>query len=334
MRESLDEEDRIKLRAIEEEASSRGRRRNFYTTIEIKDSTEDMAKPEYEMDVEFEGILGRDHSTMRFPVFSIVERLNTVEKHLPAQLSISTTSNATFELAKQWIKRCLSKHTACNQIESSPSLLPTRILDVGSLDETDVVRIYACDELDISPGYLTLSHCWGGKDTLKLTFDSFSAFAKGISMDDLSKTYRDTVVFTRRLGHKYLWVDPLCIIQDSKEDWMQESAAMGGIYRNSTCTIAALGAKDSHDGCFVHRDPLTYRACRLHANADKSLVAYNFGFDAQSIHIGKRDTPLLSRAWVLQERLLSPRTLYFSSEAICWECLELDATEPNPYGEQ
>jgi len=32
--------------------------------------------------------------------------------------------------------------------------------------------------------------------------------------------------------------------------------------------------------------------------------------------------PLLARAWVLQERLLAPRTLHIFQTEIAWECME------------
>lgn len=38
----------------------------------------------------------------------------------------------------------------------------------------------------------------------------------------------------------------------------------------------------------------------------------------------ERDSPLVSRAWVLQERLLSPRTLYFGSGNMYWECQSVE----------
>ena len=43
-------------------------------------------------------------------------------------------------------------------------------------------------------------------------------------------------------------------------------------------------------------------------------------------------SPLASRAWVLQERLLSPRTLHFSKTELFWECRHCDASESFPNG--
>ena len=42
--------------------------------------------------------------------------------------------------------------------------------------------------------------------------------------------------------------------------------------------------------------------------------------------------PLNGRAWVVQERLLSPRVLHYGKDQLLWECHELDACETYPQG--
>ena len=53
---------------------------------------------------------------------------------------------------------------------------------------------------------------------------------------------RDSVIVTRRLKLRYLWVDALCIVQDDKAEWMREAEKMAEIYMNSYCIIAAHSA--------------------------------------------------------------------------------------------
>lgn len=43
----------------------------------------------------------------------------------------------------------------------------------------------------------------------------------------------------RDMGFSFLWVDSLCIIQDSEKDRTQRIARMPAIYRNAVCNIAA-----------------------------------------------------------------------------------------------
>lgn len=42
--------------------------------------------------------------------------------------------------------------------------------------------------------------------------------------------------------------------------------------------------------------------------------------------------PLLKRAWIVQERILSPRVLHFGQHQLFWECNELTAWEESPLG--
>jgi len=106
---------------------------------------------------------------------------------------------------------------------------------------------------------------------------------------------------------------------------------MGEIYANSVCTVAALTARNSHEGCFFDetRNPLFFRSCRI---SDRWYVEGNpnVGVD---LRIGLSALPLHTRAWVVQERVLAPRTLYYGSNGLAWECTECSATEADPRGQ-
>ena len=49
-----------------------------------------------------------------------------------------------------------------------------------------------------------------------------STFVERIDVNALPATLREAIQVTRRLGYSYTWIDPLCILQDSKEDWQTE----------------------------------------------------------------------------------------------------------------
>jgi len=70
----------------------------------------------------------------------------------------------------------------------------------------------------------------------------------GITVSALPQTLRDAVQTTRDLGYQYLWVDAVCIIQDDNKDIARETAAMAGIYRNSTMTILAATSSSVGEG--------------------------------------------------------------------------------------
>ncbi|KAL9112220.1 MAG: hypothetical protein Q9187_007804, partial [Circinaria calcarea] len=149
-------------------------------------------------------------------------------------------------------------------------------------------------------------------------------------------TFKHAIAIARRLGYQYLWIDSLCIVQDSDEDWMRESAMMGQIYSFSQCTIAATGSSNSHGGCFVKRKPLELQPCRISGNilsaqnASEDLYLYDWHTERFSEELA--DAPLNSRAWVLQERILSPRVLHYNGRQLFWECKRYDACEAFPQG--
>ena len=104
--------------------------------------------------------------------------------------------------------------------------------------------------------YMTLSHRWGTDEQIMLTKASLPDMSERIDEAKLSQTYQDAIAITRSLGCRYLWIDSLCIIQDSILDWQTEAAKMGDIFKFSICTIAASWASSNSEGCFFDRGPL------------------------------------------------------------------------------
>ena len=82
------------------------------------------------------------------------------------------------------------------------------------------------------------------------------AFKAGITVKSLPNTFRDAITVTRSLGVRYLWIDALCIVQDSEEDWMSEAGKMADIFKFGHLNLAASDSVDSNGGLFRQRDPL------------------------------------------------------------------------------
>ncbi|KAK8192029.1 uncharacterized protein BKA78DRAFT_143412 [Phyllosticta capitalensis] len=121
-------------------------------------------------------------------------------------------------------------------------------------------------------------------------------------------------------------------MQDSAEDWTEESGKMAGIYQNSIMTIAATKSDNGSGGCFSTPNdeykayPFAVRYCD-----ESSYLMYCRKSQAHWSH-GEYyneavEAPLLERAWVYQERQLSPRTLHFGNQELVWECREELACE-------
>lgn len=135
---------------------------------------------------------------------------------------------------------------------------------------------------------------------------------------------------------KYLWIDSLCIVQDSQDDWRRESALMNKVYRHSFCNIAAAASVNSHGGCFFPREPDSMSAlftpyevlCRWKGS---NVVPYLLTIE-NMWELEVEQSPLHRRGWVLQEYLLSPRSLHFTSDQVYWACQECKASETFPRG--
>lgn len=153
---------------------------------------------------------------------------------------------------------------------------------------------------------------------------------QGINLDNLPLTFQHAILITRNLDYRYLWIDSLCIIQDDPSDWAFESGTMSRIYSNSVLTIAALWGNDSLSGCFVERNPLVTEDCCIGKwKYGDVFVRSNDRQRGQCLSL-VQPSPLLQRAWVMQERFLSPRTLYYGPWELLWECNVRAASETQP----
>jgi hypothetical protein len=203
--------------------------------------------------------------------------------------------------------------------------MPTRLLDLG-LPGQPQLRLSITNETSHRSPYMTLSHCWGQLQIKQLETTNLYALREGIEPEELPKTSQDVIRFTRASGIRYLWIDSLCIIQDSITDWQRESAVMGYVYKNAVCNIAATAAPDGRFGCFFERDPSLILPCRVQS---KSFP--NQGSDSELFELVPNaiwahnvdDAPLNSRSWVMQERFLSPRIIHCGKNQLFWECREL-----------
>jgi hypothetical protein len=236
---------------------------------------------------------------------------------IPAGLSINGEPNTEghFFLFREWVRHCVEEHEQCSRPLTSPKL-PTRVLDVeGGTSSPENLRLFHTGQ--VSGRYIALSHRWGEYTPLKTTKTLIGIHSEEILLADLPRTFRDAVMVTRKLGIRYLWIDCLCIVQDDPQDWLREAALMGEIFANSYCTLAATSAKDSNGGLFLPRT--ISQSVKLTDWSGDSPVSYYAGIEDR-FESALRDGDLNNRGWVLQERLLSPRTIHFTASQTFWEC--------------
>src|SRR5204863_1623669 len=83
------------------------------------------------------------------------------------------------------------------------------------------------------------------------------------NVPSLPKTFKETAEVTLFFGVSYLWIDSLCIIQDSDVDWQKEAASMGEVYQHGLCNIAAMASNGPHGGLFSNRSGRTLMPCEF-----------------------------------------------------------------------
>lgn len=163
---------------------------------------------------------------------------------------------------------------------------------------------------------MCLSHCWGTKPFIQTTKSNLASFQSRIPWNLLPRTFQDAINLAYRIGITYIWIDSLCIIQDDEDDWRKEGSQMAEIYRGSFLTIAATKAVNSSQGLYT--DTTCHRSVSLNHSRFQCQVREKVPHD-----LNNRDelSPLLSRAWVFQERILSHRLVHFASTELWWECM-------------
>lgn len=173
--------------------------------------------------------------------------------------------------------------------------------------------------------YACLSYCWGKRHPIKTTTSALARYLEGIPWEDLPKTFQDSVSFVYRLGIQYLWIDSLCILQDSIGDWLHEGSKMSQIYRDSLITLSATFGTDPHEGIFATSNPRHVSQHLITTGVDESLVGIHHRVPL--IHTHHQPSPLEKRGWAFQERLLSPCVLLFGKEELEWECRKCEVCE-------
>ncbi|KAK1774799.1 heterokaryon incompatibility protein-domain-containing protein [Copromyces sp. CBS 386.78] len=247
---------------------------------------------------------------------------------------------------RSWLWRCVRDHPKCRTAlsgqrfgiysQTSPldqSQLPSRVLDVGS-PNSPLVRLVETTPETPRPSapYVALSHCWGPPDKrpLQTTLGTIEDYiSSGIPFDRLPQTFADAVWVTRELGIRYLWIDALCIIQDSLSDWEAEAHNMCSVYEGATLTLGAAYARDSSEGLFKgHQRPDPEKVVRVYTH----MEGYNPDLQASyPTDIGEfnawNECPLSKRAWVMQEWSLSRRFVWAEVKSLHWKCREEAKTE-------
>jgi hypothetical protein len=220
------------------------------------------------------------------------------------------------KLMKAWIQRCHSEHRDQSVHDNAE----------WGVDLTDAKYIFVVDVVDacvasISPTktrYVALSYCWGTSNTLLHTTENSNLLQTPGSLDsqNVPTTIRDAMNLLVSLDERYLWVDCLCIIQNDQVHSQEQVCRMDSIYSRAFFTIIAANGSDANSGLpGVRPGTRQINQTVLHLE-DMSLISM---VDERK-HGGVKNSPWATRAWTLQEMVLSRRLLIFTNQQVYWHC--------------
>lgn len=240
---------------------------------------------------------------------------------------------ADLQLARAWIRECDTQHANCKPIipAASVELHPsTKFIDAK------LRRLVVLNEIADAPvEFVALSYVWGVAYQLRTTSATIGQFRERLPSstvtdgdDRMPKTVEDAMEVTRALGYRYLWVDALCIVQDSPADLEVQLAQMNHIYGLAAVTIVARSSRSSDSGLpgvSIARDWLGGEnltctlSCGLQIGPwdvlDRDFEQY------EEMNGVLADTSCyMWRGWTFQEQILSTRTLEFNRRRLMFWC--------------
>jgi hypothetical protein len=191
---------------------------------------------------------------------------------------------------------------------------------------------------DQNAEYAVLSYVWGGK---RAEYTHFKGFAKknariwpisrivaangrrGAKLpENLPATISDAVDFCRGLGTRFLWVDSICIDQESQEMKDYLIPRMDSIYMRAIVTIIAAAGEDANAGL-----PGVRSGTRKDDRTTVSLQGRKFitTYPPAKQLIAK--SVWWKRAWTFQEGWLSPRCFIFTPQEVLFVCTQSTSRE-------
>ncbi|KAL9113464.1 MAG: hypothetical protein Q9227_002505 [Pyrenula ochraceoflavens] len=261
-------------------------------------------------------------------------------------------------LMKSWIDLCVNRHGAiCKETHSAKDdyfkLVSSTFF--GVVDVVDMQLKSLPFVKDEPERYVALSYVWGKRSPGKARYVTTRSNIMiriqhgGLtkSWDRLPKTIQDAILLVGRLGERYVWIDSLCIVQDSMTSWEHNAKAMHLVYGNAYLTICAADG-DALTGLRAISSTLRRvenEAARPNSypstfNESGELIgrSYNTGDELQpGLVTGEvlpgikllasrppeaviQDSQWNQRGWTFQERLLSRRCLIFAEGKVYFQC--------------
>ncbi|KAI0885828.1 HET-domain-containing protein [Annulohypoxylon maeteangense] len=249
---------------------------------------------------------------------------------------LNVPANGRLSQIKKWMTACCRHHEwGCVKYRRHEWARPSRLINVGPRGQ-DFVSLELFENIrDLDVPYITMSHRWLEPRPPVLERGNMAKLMRsGVSISSLPRSYQDAISIVRYVGIRYLWIDSLCILQDSQEDFDKEAKRMGNIYAGGVFNIVASNSGNWKTGLFSNRTdkgliPIVQPSWPDIGN-DKVFAINPEGVDAsERILLGRH---LYNRGWIHQEVHLALSNLFCTERQLWWACLEGTCCETYPGG--
>ncbi|KAI1841762.1 hypothetical protein JX266_012029 [Neoarthrinium moseri] len=277
-------------------------------------------------------IQGKAESTRHFRVEFRVENVTRQRRIIAPVSGDSTGSIEALRFVEGLLQTCHAAHMKCGRLAMKKAWYPTRLIEIARTGP----RLIVTRDVEPAGPYATLSHRWGSSRMFRCLQGNFNELRNNLPLEALPTTFKQAFDVIKALGITYIWIDSVCIIQDSMEDWAHEAHTMTSVYQQAQINIAATWSLDDEPALFNKRSSKHLISDLFHvSNGHLSgmFQAAESILDTAAWDAELEEAPLNRRGWVLQERILSPRSIHFLSNQIIWDCAEASAAETLPSGE-
>jgi Heterokaryon incompatibility protein (HET) len=234
------------------------------------------------------------------------------------------------------------------QSDNIPRMPQVRFIEVNSK------RVVTFNDVNLTTiRYAALSYVWGkppgpdsehySKPVLQLDGSTATRLHQPNAFrgEDVPQTIVDLLSLATALEIPYLWIDRLCILQDSDEDKAAQLGILHTIYNAALVTVVAAAGEDIYHGLpglrpgtrqvkqqeIVVVDPCASdcREDHYHNQEGLSLLSCLEPFFPGSNYLGS--TTWNNRGWTMQERILARRSLIFTKEQVRFACTNATYSE-------
>ncbi|EIW87336.1 HET-domain-containing protein, partial [Coniophora puteana RWD-64-598 SS2] len=235
------------------------------------------------------------------------------------------------ELVKTWARICKTQHgERCRAPWWAASALREDLpKEVRVLDVQKLMLVPA--STPVGYRYLALSYVWGSPDicnhgsywTTSANLEERMSKEGSVLHEKLPAAITDAILTTRTLGERYLWIDALCIAQDSWDDKKIQINVMDRIFLRAAITIFATSSASSGVVSSAAAPlPGLRPGTREVAQKVRVVKGLHLCTPLPRAPEALSQTTWNTRGWTYQEMMLATRRLVFTPDQVFFQCFE------------